>query len=710
MKLKLFPKFLSIMVILAVVPLIIVGLRMININRVALQGSILELHTHMASSLAEKIDDYMSNLEGKLSFIVNSENVTGMSWAQRQAMLQSLLETSRHFVNISVVDKEGNELIKVYNPAIEKAPSLVKRTPDDSLRKALGGRYDISPVYYSNHKPRINIVYPFGKDHVIFIETSLEAIWDRIRQSRIGNTGFAFMVDSAGRIIAHPDPDKAERFEDASNLDIVKAVLSGSTVGSAEFKDAAGVDMVGAYAPLAMMKWGLVIQQAKSDAYSSAVKMRRDAIVWIMISIIAAAFVGLATARSLTKPVFALIRGAERVADGDFNQKVKVTSRDELEMLADTFNKMTGRLKQYNDMNVDRIIEEKTKTDAVIYSIADGLIMTDFSGRVMLLNRQARNMLDVKQEIDNISLLDYIKDKSIAESLREMIIEKKDEKTTKEFRINKRIIEARTDTVKTEKGKNLGILTILHDITLEKQLETMKDDFIHSITHDLRSPMTSIRGFMEILLDGSAGEITEQQREFLQIMDDSSKKLLGLINNILDVAKLESGKIDITLSRVNAGRLVNNIVKALKLRAEKGQITLRAKETAKLPDINADAGLLERTIENLISNALKFTPAGGRVSVETEDFEDRIQVSVTDTGEGIPQNFLNKVFDKFQQVENSMTKKKGTGLGLAISRYIVEAHRGKIWVESEPGKGSKFQFYIPKNLGKNDSGQIIIGG
>jgi len=518
------------------------------------------------------------------------------------------------------------------------------------------------------------------------------------------------MVDSAGRIIAHPDPDKAERFEDASNLDIVKAVLSGSTVGSAEFKDAAGVDMVGAYAPLAMMKWGLVIQQAKSDAYSSAVKMRRDAIVWIMISIIAAAFVGLATARSLTKPVFALIRGAERVADGDFNQKVKVTSRDELEMLADTFNKMTGRLKQYNDMNVDRIIEEKTKTDAVIYSIADGLIMTDFSGRVMLLNRQARNMLDVKQEIENISLLDYIKDKSIAESLREMIIEKKDEKTTKEFRINKRIIEARTDTVKTEKGKNLGILTILHDITLEKQLETMKDDFIHSITHDLRSPMTSIRGFMEILLDGSAGEITEQQREFLQIMDDSSKKLLGLINNILDVAKLESGKIDITLSRVNAGRLVNNIVKALKLRAEKGQITLRAKETAKLPDINADAGLLERTIENLISNALKFTPAGGRVSVETEDFEDRIQVSVTDTGEGIPQNFLNKVFDKFQQVENSMTKKKGTGLGLAISRYIVEAHRGKIWVESEPGKGSKFQFYIPKNLGKNDSGQIIIGG
>lgn len=713
-KIRLFHKFILIMVVLAVLPLSIVGLRMININRVALQDSILELHTHLAQSLAEKIDDYIDNLRGKLSFIITSQKIARMSWSEKRVVLKSLLETSEDFVTISIVDSKGTEIIKVYNPKLERKPRLLNLREDKLFLKALRGSHDISSLYYVGNDPRLNVAYPLVEGQVIYIVVTLNKLWHKIYSTMIGRTGFAFLVNKEGKIIAHPQKKRARNFEDATQLAIVQEVLSGKTLGSKEFTDERGVEMVGAYAPVKRLGWGMIVQQAKHDAYISAIKMKQNAILWIIVSIFGAAFVGLLTARGLSRPILNLIVGAGKVAEGDFTHKVVVETHDELLTLADTFNFMTQKLKEYSDLQIDRIIAEKTKTEAVIYSIADGIVMTDFSGRIALMNRQAQEMLQVSgEEVLGKNLIDYIGDQRIAQSLRE-IIEQKEKTVVREIDLSqgpyRKFIKTGTNIVKTEKGKNLGVVTVLHDITLEKEIEKMKDDFVHSITHDLRSPMTSIRGFAEVLLDGSAGEINEEQKEFLKIIDGSSRKLLGMINNILDVAKLETGRMKLTLKHFDPKETVERIIKIMEPQAVKSEVKLSSQGFDTFPKIRADSDMMERVIMNLVSNAIKFTPSKGNVDIIGQDFPERIQITVVDTGQGIPPDYLDKVFDKFQQVGiGKEEKRRGTGLGLTIAKHGVEAHLGKIWVESEMGKGSRFSFWLPKKLVKNKKGEIVCG-
>jgi len=699
------------MVILAVLPLSIVGLKMININRVALQDSILELHTHLAQSLAEKIDDYIDDLRGKLSFIITSQKIAQMSWSEKRVVLKSLLETSEDFVTISIVDSKGEEIIKVYNPKLETKPRLINLKEDKLFLKALQGSPDISSLYYVEDDPRLNVAYPLMGEQVIYIVVTLNKLWHRIYSTIIGRTGFAFLVNREGKIIAHPEKKRAKNFEDATQLAIVQEVLSGKTLGSKEFADERGVKMVGAYAPVKRLGWGMIVQQAKDDAYISAIKMKQNAILWIIMSIFGAALVGLLTARGLSRPILNLIVGAGKVAGGDFTHKVVVRTHDELLTLADTFNFMTQKLKEYNDLQIDRIIAEKTKTEAVIYSIADGIVMTDFSGRIALMNRQAREMLQVSgEEVLGKNLMDYIGDDRIAQSLRE-IMDQKEKTVVREIDLSqgpyRKFIKTGTNIVSTEKGKNLGVVTVLRDVTLEKEIEKMKEDFVHSITHDLKSPMTSVRGFVEVLLDGSAGEINEEQREFLKIIDVSSQKLLGMINNILDVAKLETGKMKLSLTEFDTKETVERVIKIMAPQAVKSGVNLSSQGFESFPKIRADSDLMERVIMNLVSNAIKFTPAEGRVDIIGQDLPDRIQVTVADTGQGIPADFLDKVFDKFQQVGMGGDEKRGTGLGLTIAKYGVEAHLGKIGVESEIGKGSRFSFWLPKNLVKNEKGEIV---
>jgi len=710
-RIRLFYKFIFIMVILAVLPLSIVGLKMININRVALQDSILELHTHLAQSLAEKIDDYVDDLRGKLSFIITSQKIAQMSWSEKRVVLKSLLETSEDFVTISIVDSKGEEIIKVYNPNLETKPRLLNLKEDKLFLKALQGSPDISSLYYVEDDPRLNVAYPLMGEQVIYIVVTLNRLWHRIYSTIIGRTGFAFLVNREGKIIAHPEKKRAENFEDATQLAIVQEVLSGKTLGSKEFADERGVKMVGAYAPVKRLGWGMIVQQAKDDAYISAIKMKQNALLWIIVSVLGAALVGLLTARGLSRPILNLIVGAGKVAGGDFTHKVVVRTHDELLTLADTFNFMTQKLKEYNDLQIDRIIAEKTKTEAVIYSIADGIVMTDFSGRIALMNRQAREMLQVSgEEVLGKSLMDYIGDDRIAQSLRE-IMEQKEKTVVREIDLSqgpyRKFVKTGTNIVRTEKGKNLGVVTVLRDVTLEKEIEKMKEDFVHSITHDLKSPMTSVRGFVEVLLDGSAGEINEEQREFLKIIDVSSRKLLGMINNILDVAKLETGKMKLSLTEFDTKETVERVIKIMEPQAVKSGVNLSSQGFESFPKIQADSDLMERVITNLVSNAIKFTPSEGRVDIIGQDLPDRIQVTVADTGQGIPADFLDKVFDKFQQVGMGGDEKRGTGLGLTIAKYGVEAHLGKIWVESEIGKGSRFSFWLPKNLVKNKKGEIV---
>ncbi|MGA2090413.1 MAG: ATP-binding protein [Endomicrobiales bacterium] len=709
MKLKLFPKFILILSLISVIPATIVGLRTIAINKEGMQAAILELHTHLASSLSETVDSSLATMERETQFIARTLS-TGMAWTDRQSVLQSLLDADDNFVSISIVNRSGQELIKAYNPTLEKNPVLTDLHSDPVFLDFLKNPTTInrSSVYEEAGHPRMNLLFPLTAEHCLYAVISLESLWNKISTTRIGSTGFAFLVDSTGMMITHPDHSVSGSSQSTGKLPIVKQALSAMTVGSCEYRRPDGVTIVGAYAPVKRLHWGLIIQQDKQEAYISVRRMQEQAGLLIVLSVGIACLLAVFIARSLAKPITALTTAASQVARKDFTTRVEVNTHDELHDLAETFNAMTTELERYDRLQVDAIIEEKTKTEAVIFSITDGILMMDCQGRIQVANTHAKELLNLPEtQWQNSSPRDFIKNSNLRDAFED-IIQDPLKNTQREVMVsqqglNRYYMLSTGQVVTTGSTEKIGLVTTLRDITLEKELDNIKEEFLHSITHDLRNPMTSIMGFLRFMLDEVAGPISPQQKKMLETMDRASHRLLGLINDILDIAKMESGTLVLSLAESDVKSLASRNVEILEAIALRRSITMSIDCPDDLPKIVVDGELIERVFGNLINNALKFTPEQGRVTVAIRALPDHFLCSVTDTGEGIPPDYLDKIFNKFQQVSGQ--HKGGTGLGLTICKHIVEAHKGTICVESKLGEGSTFKFTIPRGLTTT-----IVGG
>jgi len=707
MRIKIFPKFVSVMIFIAVVPLALIGLRMIELNRISLEGAILELQTNLVSSLAEKIDDGIANLNRTLIQVISSLEMR-LSWTERQTILQSVLDANPEIINISFVDQEGNEILKAYNPDLEKEAELMSHRGKPLFQKVKEERKtQISSLFYEGNIPRLKVIYPLSKEYFLLANFSLEKLRQKILTTRIGKTGYAYLVDKEGNIIIHPEKEKL--FLSARNIPLVKEVVSWQVLGSREFKDETGEEIIGAYSPVKNLTWGVIIQQKKKEAYASVSQMQRQARFWILISALVAMLVAFLLASNLTRPIIVLIKAAEKVAGGNFETKVKVSTRDELRQLADTFNFMTAKLKEYTEIQLDKILLEKTKTETIVFSIADGIILTDQQGKILLVNPEAEKIFHLPQDKwEEKMVWDYLPP-VLGEEILDLICHP-EKSFLKEVAIplteeQKKYYEVRGTLIHTPKGEEFGLLTVFHNITLEKEIDQLKEDFVNSITHDLRNPLTSIRTLIKFLSEGTSGPLSEKQKKMLKTMEVASYQLLTLINNFLDVAKMEAGRMPLELVRVNLSDIVEKVLTIQEPLLKRKNLLVEFSASQEL-ELNADPQLLERLLANLLGNALKFTPENGKIKITIEDLPKQVKVEIADTGPGIPEEYLEKIFDKFQQLQRT---RGGTGLGLTICRYIVEAHCGKIWVESKLGEGSKFNFLIPRNLTKDEKGQIVCG-
>jgi len=231
-----------------------------------------------------------------------------------------------------------------------------------------------------------------------------------------------------------------------------------------------------------------------------------------------------------------------------------------------------------------------------------------------------------------------------------------------------------------------------------KRLDKMKSDFVSAVSHELRTPLTSIKGYASILMAGKLGEVSPAQKERLEKIDKHSNSLTHLINNLLDIARIESGRVQMETKDISIKELLETIVDIIAPQIKEKNISLKINLNKNVDKIKADEGQLERVFLNLLSNAIKFTPEKGRITIYIKDKDDSIEFSIEDTGIGIPKEDLKKVFEEFFRSENAPAQKiKGTGLGLSLVKKIIEAHKGKLWVDSELGKGTTFIFTIPKS-------------
>lgn len=245
-------------------------------------------------------------------------------------------------------------------------------------------------------------------------------------------------------------------------------------------------------------------------------------------------------------------------------------------------------------------------------------------------------------------------------------------------------------------GSVPGYLMTFTDATREGEVDEMKSDFISVASHEMRTPMTSIKGSIELLLGGYAGELPAESMELLGICLTAVDRLIRLINDLLDISKIESGKMELHLSRLNVTDCVRKSMRSLRSLAEANKVSIDAVQDEPVPEVMADRDRLEQIITNLLSNALKYSPPEKAVRIRVSAMDNAVRVAVSDQGPGIPADQLQKVFDRFQQLAGA---KKGTGLGLTIARALVEEHQGRIWVESELGHGTNFYFELPAITG-----------
>ncbi|MBI3564279.1 MAG: HAMP domain-containing protein [Elusimicrobia bacterium] len=480
-------------------------------------------------------------------------------------------------------------------------------------------------------------------------------------------------------------------------------------MGSSEFADSTGRPYVGAYAPVPSLGGAVLVMQPRGEAYLSATEARRAATTAVLVVIVGTILAAMLLARLLSAPVLQLTRAADAVARGDFDTRVEISTGDELQGLADTFNAMTARLRQYSLLQVDRIIAEQRKTEAILFSIREGIVMTDREGRVQLANRLACELFKVKNaaDLEGKTLVEAFPEGPLRDAMTAAQVKPGDFKEVDLSTETERLFIRATSMPVVAPGRTaeLGTVFALRDVTLERELDKMKEDFLHYITHDLRNPLGSAIGFLDLLLKGTAGVLNSDQHSIVSSVRRSTSRLMSLINNILDIAKMEAGRVRLQLKPTSLAGIAGRSIGILEQLAKAKSIAVNLVAVEEFT-VNADGDMLERVFTNLLGNAIKYTPTGGTITVSLVDDGANIKCCVEDTGEGIPPEYLTRVFEKFEQVQGS--RKGGTGLGLTITRFFVEAHLGKVWVESEVGHGSRFYFTVPKNLLGDEDGGVRL--
>ena len=345
-----------------------------------------------------------------------------------------------------------------------------------------------------------------------------------------------------------------------------------------------------------------------------------------------------------------------------------------------------------------RLAFEKDTVDSVMRNVGEGVVVIGNDGNIMMANPAAEKLLGAqRQAIIGQTLKDSLKEEhslvlsgGSPESIKEIEVVGKDEET-------RRVLRSSNAVVENQDGRTIGMVSVLSDITKMKEVEQLKSDFVANVSHELRSPLAAIQKNLSLILDQTAGEINANQNEFLSLAKDNVERLTRLINNLLDLSKIEAGKMELKKAKTDLKALLRNAVTAFTGWFNEKGITARLDVPNTPLDLEIDVDKITQVMNNLLSNALKFTPAKGEIRIALNAAAGPIEVSVTDTGIGIAPKDMQRIFNKFEQASaNHPIGANGTGLGLPLAKQIVEKHGGSMRVTSEIGKGSTFTFTLPR--------------
>ncbi|MHC4120016.1 MAG: sensor histidine kinase [Planctomycetota bacterium] len=397
-------------------------------------------------------------------------------------------------------------------------------------------------------------------------------------------------------------------------------------------------------------------------------------------------------------------------SEGKFFDPFRKAQADKLhKIVKERLDGCNARIAEYDQQIKDLQIQiqlsqrRKQNTEAIIYSIRDAVIVVDEFDRLLMANEAAGRLFDFDYEDSQNKQLNELVDAEKSEFSDFLIRSKqtKGQATRQEIEFvdgaERKTFDCIVSCVYDQNRQICGAVAVLHDITREKEISQMKNDFVGHVSHELKTPLASITAYSEMLVDGEAGD-EETRAEFYSVIQNQAKRLNRLIEDILNTSRIESGLIKINKEPISLAMLIEEQVQMIKSYAEEKNITVTGQKLIVFDQVDVDRDMISQVIVNLLSNAVKYTPDGGSVTIGTEvdEADSLVRVSVTDTGVGIPEDEVEHVFDKFYRVGANKKQAKGTGLGLNLVKQIVEKlHDGRVFVESQVGVGSTFGFELP---------------
>lgn len=428
-------------------------------------------------------------------------------------------------------------------------------------------------------------------------------------------------------------------------------------------------------------------------------KLYLNIFIAVLVGLLAASLLGYRMSILVTRPVKEITYAAERISKGQFDKQIIISSKDEVGILANSINDMASKLNE----TFMSLQDKNLKLEAIMSSVVNGIIAIDSSEKILFINPVAIRILNINEK-DAVGkhLLQVVRNNAIDKYMNSIIKDRKffDTEITLEGQ-NEKILKFYANPIRqTEKSDMKGIIITIQDITELRKLERMRTEFVANVSHELKTPLTSIKGFVETLKMNGMDNPDDNLR-FLGIIEDEADRLYRLINDILSLSELEQRKAKIKRESINVSKSVAEVVEMLKKQSDDKHIGLSVKLQEGMKNLEGDPDQLKQMLINLIDNAIKYTPENGMVEVEAYNASDKSEneaviIKVRDNGIGIPQQHLPRIFERFYRVDKARSRKVGgTGLGLAIVKHVVILFNGKIEVHSDEGKGTEFTISIP---------------
>ena len=731
----------------------------------------IDVQREKAEAAAQRIESFVRGIENQIGWVAYAQ-FDSLPAEQRRFDYVRLLRQVPAITELVQLDRDGREQLRVSRLSMDVVGSGTDRSAEPAFVEAKAHKVYFGPVYFRKEsEPYLTMAVAHGgRGGVTVAEINLKLILDVISQIKVGKDGYTYVVDRMGRLVAHPDISLVLRGTDMSRLAQVSAALASSdNKAPIDATNRAGTPVLSADAPIPALNWLVFVELPLSEAQQPVIDAGLRALALLVLGLLIAGLAGALLARRMVVPIRALQAGAQRMGGGDLGHRLEIKTGDELEALADQFNRSAEALEE-SYAGLERKVEDRTAelretleqqtataemlrvisqspTDVQPVLKAVSAAARRFCGAddATIVLREGAELLQVAHDgglaladdarfpfdrsstighatidartihIPDVTSLDpseYVLTQALSKEvgvrallaapmLREdgaigCILLRKPEPgafTPRQIELLETFAAQAVIAI-----ENVRLFTEIQEKSHQLEVASQhKSQFLANMSHELRTPLNAIIGYTEMMADGLYGEVGEKAQGVLERVQNNGRHLLGLINDVLDLSKIEAGQLSLTVEPYSVADMVATVLSATESLARTKGLALRSAVAPGLPTGNGDARRLTQVLLNLVGNAIKFTDEGS-VEVRATQSGDRFEFSVIDSGFGIAPEDQAQIFDEFQQVDNSSTRKKGgTGLGLSISRKIVELHGGRITVESEVGKGSTFKVIVPIN-------------